>query len=67
MLNELKAKKNTTEFTRKERKSLKKVYKQELVKRSHVYKIAIAWVVTVPTSALMAAFLYFTIRGMLIP
>ncbi len=67
MLKELKARKNETDFTKKERKSLKKVYKQELVKRSHVYKIAIAWVVTVPTSAFMAAFLYFTIRGMLIP
>jgi PiT family inorganic phosphate transporter len=56
-----------SDFIKKERKSLKKVYKQQLVKRSHVYKIAIAWVVTVPTSALMAAFLYFTIRGMLVP
>jgi hypothetical protein len=45
MLKELKAQKNQTEFTKKERKSLKKVYKQQLVKRSHVYKIAIAWVV----------------------
>jgi len=67
MLTELKVQKDTTEFTKKERKSLKKVYKQELVKRSHVYKIAVAWVVTVPTSAIMAAFLYFTIRGILIP
>ncbi|WP_428355393.1 inorganic phosphate transporter [Methyloprofundus sp.] len=67
MLKELKAKKGKTEFTKKERKSLNKVYKQQLVKRSHVYKIAVAWVVTVPTSALMAAFLYFTIRGILIP
>lgn len=67
MLKELKAKKELTDFTKKERKSLKKVYKQELVKRSHVYKIAIAWIVTVPTSACMAALLYFTIRGMLIP
>ncbi|BCG65482.1 MAG: inorganic phosphate transporter, PiT family [Methyloprofundus sp.] len=67
MLNELKAQKQGTEFTRKERKKLKKVYKEQLVKRSHVYKIAAAWVITVPTSAFMAAFLYFTIRGMLIP
>ncbi|MCK5355398.1 MAG: inorganic phosphate transporter [Methyloprofundus sp.] len=67
MLKELKAQKQDTQFTRKERKKLKKVYKEELVKRSHVYKIAAAWIITVPTSALMAAFLYFTIRGMLIP
>lgn len=67
MLKQLKANKNKTSFTKEERKSLKKTYKQELVKRSHVYKIAIAWVVTVPASAMMAAVSYFTIRGMLIP
>ncbi|NOQ64227.1 MAG: inorganic phosphate transporter [Methyloprofundus sp.] len=67
MLRELKAQKQATQFTRKERKKLKKVYKEELVKRSHVYKIAAAWIITVPTSAFMAAFLYFTIRGIMIP
>lgn len=67
MLKTLKEQKKDSEFTRKERKKLKKVYKEQLVKRSHVYKIAIAWIVTVPTSAIMAAFLYFTIRGIMIP
>ncbi len=69
MLAELKkqARHSETDFTKRERKSLKKVYKEELVKRSHIYKIAAAWVITVPLSALLAALLYFTIRGMLIP
>ncbi|KAF3977336.1 MAG: inorganic phosphate transporter [Methylococcales symbiont of Iophon sp. n. MRB-2018] len=60
-------KKTNILFTKKERSSLKKVYKKELVKRSHLYKIATAWIITVPLSALLAAFLYFTIRGFMLP
>ena len=30
-------------------------------------RIAAAWVITVPASALMAAILFFTIRGMMLP
>lgn len=45
-------------FSKKERKALKKVYKQELVKRSMVVKIAAAWVITVPATALLAAVLF---------
>lgn len=69
MLKELKqqAKNSETEFTKKERKTLQKAYKEELVQRSHVYKIAAAWIITVPLSAILAAMLYFMIRGMLIP
>lgn len=69
MLAELKeqARNSQTDFTKRERKTLKKVYQKELVKRSHVYKIAAAWVITVPLSGLLAAMLYFMIRGMLIP
>jgi inorganic phosphate transporter, PiT family len=54
-------------LTKKERKSLKKVYRQELVKRSHLYKIAAAWLITVPLSALLAGILFFTIRGIMLP
>jgi PiT family inorganic phosphate transporter len=46
-----------------ERKQLRKVYKQQLVKRSEVLKIAAAWVITVPVTALLAALLYFVIFG----
>lgn len=67
ILKELKAKKETSELSRKERKSLKKVYRQQLVKRSHLYKIAAAWVITVPLSGLLAGFLYFAIRGYMLP
>ncbi|SCN46692.1 Probable low-affinity inorganic phosphate transporter [methanotrophic endosymbiont of Bathymodiolus azoricus (Menez Gwen)] len=69
LLAELKkqAKKSQTDFTKRERKALKKVYQEQLVKRSHVYKIAAAWIITVPLSALLAAMLYFTIRGIMLP
>jgi PiT family inorganic phosphate transporter len=30
-------------------------------------KIAAAWVITVPAAGILAAILYFTIRGMLLP
>lgn len=67
ILSDLKAKKANTPLTPKERKSLKKIYKKELVKRSHLYKIAAAWIITVPISGFLAAFLFFTIRGFMLP
>lgn len=67
MLKELKAQKDSSEFSNRERKGLKKVYRKELVKRTHLYKIAAAWVITVPLSGLLAAFLYFAIRGYMLP
>ncbi|XZG71773.1 inorganic phosphate transporter [Chitinibacteraceae bacterium HSL-7] len=54
-------------FTKLERKGLKKVYRTELVKRSQIMKIAAAWVITVPASALLAAMAFFMMRGMLLP
>jgi PiT family inorganic phosphate transporter len=63
MLKQLKQHSAKAELTKKERKALKKLYRQELVKRSHLLKIAAAWVITVPASGAMAAILYFTIRG----
>lgn len=67
MLDQLKAKSSKARLTKKERKALSKIYKQELVKRSHLLKIAAAWVITVPVSGLMAATIYFTIRGIMLP
>ena len=67
MLKEMKAKKDEAELSKKERKSLKKVYKNELVKRSAFKKIIAAWLITVPASGTMAAFLYFTLRGFMMP
>jgi len=66
MLQELK-KQSTLELDKSERKALKKVYRQELVKRSILLKIAAAWLITVPLAAILGAVLYFTIRGMMLP
>ena len=52
---------------KKQRKDLKKAYRTELVKRSILLKIAAAWLITVPAAGLLAAALYFMIRGMLLP
>ncbi len=67
MLKQLKKHSAAAELSKQERKQLRKVYKHELVKRSQLFRIAAAWIITVPASGLMAAILYFTIRGMLLP
>ncbi len=70
MLAELKASKQAiadSHLSKKERKGLKVVYRKELVKRSALVRIVAAWLITVPASALMAALIYFMIRGMMLP
>ena len=67
MIKLLKSKNAEADFTKRERKSLTKVYRTELVKRSALMKIIAAWVITVPASGLMAAILFFTIRGIMLP
>lgn len=67
MLKELKAAKGETALSKRDRKTLRAEYKQQLVKRSALVKIAAAWIITVPLSATLAALLFFTIRGMMMP
>lgn len=67
MIKELKKNSAAPAITKKERKQLAKEYKKELVKRSAFMKIIAAWVITVPLSGLLAAMLFFTLRGMLMP
>jgi len=67
MIKQLKERSAAAALTKKERKGLQKVYRHELVKRSHLYKIAAAWVITVPVSGVLAAFIYYAIRGMMLP
>ncbi|ASJ74820.1 inorganic phosphate transporter [Granulosicoccus antarcticus] len=66
MIRELKRNKGSIALTKKERRTLKKTYRHELVKRSALLKIAAAWVITVPVSGLLAAMLFFTIKGMML-
>ena len=62
-----KTKAGETPITKSERKQMKAAYRQELVQRSMLYKIAAAWVITVPASGLLAALFYFFIRGVMAP
>lgn len=65
MLKRLKARSASANLYKKERKRLLRHYRQELVKRSMLMKIAAAWVITVPLAGILAALLYYTLRGML--
>ncbi|WP_111496947.1 MULTISPECIES: inorganic phosphate transporter [Marinobacter] len=66
MLKEAKKNKVQVPLSKKERKRLKKIYQEELVKRSQLMRIAAAWIITVPASAAMAATLFFTLRGIML-
>ena len=48
------------------RKKLKRAYREKLVQRSLLIKIVIAWVVTVPISAVLAAAMFYMIRGYMV-
>ncbi|GLQ33070.1 inorganic phosphate transporter [Litoribrevibacter albus] len=63
MIRKLKKRKTDVFLSKSERKRLKRVYKEELVKRSALMKIVAAWLITVPASGALAAVLFFTIRG----
>lgn len=69
MLEELKqrGKAGQSEISKAERKSLRKVHRQQLVKRTVMLRVIAAWIITVPATALLAALVYFTLRGMLLP
>ena len=51
--------KEIPDLRKKDQKQLKKVYQEELVKRSAINKIVAAWLITVPVSALFGAVFYF--------
>ncbi|MBL4868948.1 MAG: inorganic phosphate transporter, partial [Pseudomonadales bacterium] len=63
MFKKLKKDRKKLNLKRKELSRVKKIYKVEIVKRSALYKIAAAWLITVPASATLAAIFYFMIRG----
>ncbi len=67
MLRELKArgKAGQSHITKRERKELRKVHREHVVKRSVMMRVIAAWIITVPASALMAALLFFMLRGAL--
>lgn len=56
-----------TAISNQERKDLRKVHRENLVKRSVVMRVVAAWIITVPASALMAAVIFYAIRGAMLP
>lgn len=53
-------------WIKQEKKLLKKAENVKYVKRDAVKKIAAAWLITVPAAAVLSAFIYFMIRGMML-
>ncbi len=49
------------------KKALKKARKRRLVRRQHFYAIIMAWVITVPSAAIMSAMIYYMLRGIMLP
>ncbi len=48
------------------KKHIRKVKKVEYVKRDAIKKIIAAWIITVPAAAVLAAILFFTIKGIMV-
>ncbi|SMF11432.1 inorganic phosphate transporter, PiT family [Tistlia consotensis] len=67
MLRELKRQKGPPHLYKKERKGLRSLNRIELVKRSLLLRIAAAWVITLPATAVAGAIFFFTIRGAMLP
>ncbi|MES9945655.1 MAG: inorganic phosphate transporter [Candidatus Thiodiazotropha sp.] len=61
LLTELNRSDSRLRLSTKERTSLQKLYRQEIVKRSTFVRIILAWVVTVPVAAALASLIYLLI------
>ncbi len=64
MLKQAKKQKTELGLKKSERKQMKKLYSEKLVKRSAVKKIVAAWIITVPISATLAAALFFMLKDL---
>ena len=67
MLQTLEKNREQFSLSKKDQKRLSKVYRKELVKRSMIYRIIAAWVITVPVAGILAAMLFYMIRGFMLP
>lgn len=56
-----------SDIDRAGRKVIKSAYKQDLVNRALVLRIVAAWIITVPATGVLAALVYFTLRGIMLP
>ena len=64
MLKQAKKEKSELGLKKAERKKMKKLYSEKLVKRSAVKKIVAAWIITVPASATLAAGVFFMLNDL---
>ncbi|MFV1873861.1 MAG: inorganic phosphate transporter [Oleiphilus sp.] len=64
MLKQAKKQKAELGIKKAERKKMKKLYSEKLVKRSAVKKIVAAWIITVPASATIAASVFFMLKDL---
>ena len=64
MLKQAKLDKAELGLKKAERKKMKKLYSEKLVKRSAVKKIVAAWIITVPASATLAAGVFFMLHDL---
>lgn len=64
MLKQAKSQKTELGLKKSERKKMKKLYSEKLVKRSAVKKIVAAWIITVPASASLAACVFFMVKDL---
>ena len=64
MIKQAKKQKDELGLKKSERKKMKKLYSDKLVKRSAVKKIVAAWIITVPASATLAAGVFFMVNDL---
>lgn len=55
-----------TELIKSTKKHIKRTKKVEYVRRDAIKKIVAAWIITVPAAAILAALLFFMIRGIML-
>ncbi|NDR58782.1 inorganic phosphate transporter [Aliiruegeria sabulilitoris] len=67
MLDRIKSMGAEAVITKAQRNELRSALKRQLVKRSSLFKIVSAWIITVPVAAFMAALFFFALRGMMLP
>lgn len=67
LLDELKKMGPEAVISAAQRKQLRQALKRQLVKRTALFKIVSAWIITVPVSAFLAAMFYFVLRGIMLP
>lgn len=66
LLDQLRGMGHEAVITAAQQRKLKKALKRQLVRRSHLFRIVAAWIITVPASALLSMLFYFALRGMMV-